>query len=84
MKTKKIIKKLENLFGKSEEQKTNDRQLELVTELIGLLEEKETKFQAKLEALEAESDIPKYKNKLSLTELHLSKARAYKQQLESQ
>ena len=84
MKTKKIIKKLENLFGKSDEQKSSDRQIELVTKLIRLLEEKETKFQARLEVLEAESDIPKYKSKLNLTELHLSKARAYKRQLESQ
>lgn len=83
MKTKKIISKLENLLGIDEEQKSKDKQLKSITKLIALLESKEEKFRAKLEALEAESDIPKYKRKLSITELHLAKAKAYKQQLEA-
>lgn len=82
MKTKTIIHKLESLFGKSHAQKSNDKQLELVNQLINLLESKEQRFSEKVESLEAESEIPKYKQKLNLTKLHLSKARAYKQDLE--
>lgn len=82
MKTKKIFRKLENIFGKSHIQKSNDKQLELVSQLINLLEGKEQKFLAKIEALESDKEISKYKQKLTLTQLHLSKARAYKQDLE--
>jgi|GEM_PF-4262423 len=84
MKTKEIIKKLENLFGKSHKQKSKDKQLESITKLIGLLEVKEKKFRDKLKVLEDETSIPRYKRKLQLTELHIAKAKAYKLELESQ
>jgi hypothetical protein len=83
MKTKTIISKLETLFGINEEQKSKVKQLKSITKLITLLESKEQKFRTKLDALEAETEIQKYRRKLNITELHLAKAKTYKQQLEA-
>lgn len=85
MKTEKIISKLEKLFGIDEAQKSKDKQLKSITQLITLLESKEQKFRTKLDVLETETEteIQKYTRKLNITELHLAKAKTYKQQLET-
>lgn len=83
MKTKKIIHKLELLLGINEAQKSRTKLLKTITKLIGLLEAKEVKFRNKISEGETQSDLPKYQRKLSLTEIHLTKARAHQQSLES-
>ena len=83
MKTKEIFNRLEQLFNLNSEQKSKAKALKAITELIFLLEKKEKKFRSKLDAMEVDTEIPKYRRKLSLTEKHIDKAKAYKLTLES-
>lgn len=83
MKTKKIIEKLEKLFGKSSAQKSTEKQLESVRKLISELELKENKFRDKLDVLKSESRIPALERKLSVTQTHIAKAKAYIEELQS-
>lgn len=82
MKTKKIFNRLEQLFNINSEQQSKTKALKAITELIFLLEKKEKKFRSKIEAMEADTEIPKYRRKLNLTEKHIDKAKAYKLTLE--
>lgn len=84
MKTGKIITKLEKLFGIDEAQKSTDRQLNAVIQLIDLLEAKQSKFRHRIDNNNSQTDLAKIQRKLSLTEIHLAKARAYRNNLESQ
>ena len=81
MKTKIIFEKLESLLSGSSKKKLKEKQVASLDEVILMLEAKENKFRTRLDILEADYDIPKYKRKLELTEIHIKKARAHRAEL---
>lgn len=81
MKTKKIVLKLEELFGKSFAKKSKKKQLKSLNKIVGMLEAKEAKFRQSLADATTQTDTSKYQRKIDVTLLHITKAKAYQQEL---